>query len=1285
MIDKHAAMDLSKNNEADLEVEQVLSLVLSYLGGFHHLNINAVINNENLIKKDELEIGKVITLLLCSAILCDNVAVFIDQITKMNDDDQFTFKFLVESVLAEMEHGCLTAESFASILGKKVHLPEHQRLEQSPLAVQDSPVEALFTNSPLKSFVASPQLRSKHNQIMMNKLQQKVSKLQSSLDLQVHVQAELETELSEKNKEIDSRDANIIGLRSEITKLLSSVEELDHMRHLKEEYERVNKENVRLKQKVAELQTFRQQCDDLEHKVASFIEEKEQFEKERIETERLNSSIERYKSKIHHLEFQTSELQATLNRKDQTIAKLQKDFEEVLSEASKSVEMRREIERSKAFEVDDILTDDDSSATAQDVSLSHAPIATTNVDTRIIELELEKRRLMNELSSAVHQEEYLALKETLEVTKDSQSSYKESYVLAKSRIQELEEKLETEKREQEKMVEQLKNVQQQCFQEVEELKSALFSERSLKKELAEELDLREKTLQETNVEIQALATLKTGLEGSLQTSNVRAADDRAKFERDLSLSKEEVDKLHAMLKGLEKEIAEKSERVHTLELEKEQVKDAYEQMLADVRNELDSKRANSEEEKAAALVQSRLKVKQLEDDYEKMKDDFGKRQKVILEEANRNREKIQEACDVERTSWKKKFNQLSEEVMKTRSEMFENSKKHAEEVIEIRRKAREKEEQLEDEARKMREEKENLENQLLRNKKTIAELEEKIKRGEATEKELDDQKKKCAELKEECSSLSVKGERLEANVEQIKRQAELEKEQLENERKVIEEASRSEICGIREAIENLKEDYSKLEVTSNEEIESEKKRRNELTLTVQELKTLNDEKGKRIETLEGTVKEALEEKENLIAENKSSQIEWQRKQQVLENKIEELETASKEKGFALAELKNIIQKVQADKECLEQKAQEDLLINRRLTTEIHSLEAQLARADQQIREQRQEFKKKDKMEPNRRQTMGGVIPKMYQRPGFLDDESSTDSEESVPLKIKDLSDSLISNEMTKTKRNNSLNKSDLSFCGLHSSSASSFRAGVQTRSSRRQSAIYVRRNTPPERRTTNSEAYFIVGSEFVPEMEQDAEVDYDWNRLAELQRRNASCPPHLQTSYPLETQMGPNIAGQEEALKTGRMSLDSSLLKPCDTRKRKSGENAHKAKNLPKSVSAPNITPAKRSRSQRLTQAMQSAVASLRSRSSDDLSKEKQEPEVTSSRRESLAFSIEITPPKATKKAPIERRRTISRHTGTSRLLGLRGKESLKKSKTLDLAESAQQQRKPLKPRQEKK
>ena len=138
----------------------------------------------------------------------------------------------------------------------------------------------------------------------------------------------------------------------------------------------------------------------------------------------------------------------------------------------------------------------------------------------------------------------------------------------------------------EQLFEQLKNIQEQCFQEVEELKATLFSERSLKTELAQELDLREKRLQQTTVEIQALTSLKTGLEGSLQTSNARALDDKAEYERELSLKKEEMDKLCTKLTELEKELEEKIDRVHALEQERDQVRDAYEQMLVDVRNEL---------------------------------------------------------------------------------------------------------------------------------------------------------------------------------------------------------------------------------------------------------------------------------------------------------------------------------------------------------------------------------------------------------------------------------------------------------------------------------------------------------------------------------------------------------------------------------------------------------------------------------------------------------------------------------------------------------------------------
>lgn len=62
---------------------------------------------------------QVITLLLCGATQCDNVEVFVNQITKMDVEDQFSFKFLIESVLTDMEQGSLTADSFATILSKK--------------------------------------------------------------------------------------------------------------------------------------------------------------------------------------------------------------------------------------------------------------------------------------------------------------------------------------------------------------------------------------------------------------------------------------------------------------------------------------------------------------------------------------------------------------------------------------------------------------------------------------------------------------------------------------------------------------------------------------------------------------------------------------------------------------------------------------------------------------------------------------------------------------------------------------------------------------------------------------------------------------------------------------------------------------------------------------------------------------------------------------------------------------------------------------------------------------
>ena len=737
------------------------------------------------------------------------------------------------------------------------------------------------------------------------------------------------------------------------------------------------------------------------------------------------------------------------------------------------------------------------------------------------------------------------------------------------------------------------------------------------------------------------------------------------------------------------------------------------------------------EDKAATVTQFRLRTQQLEEEHEKMKEEFAKKQKAMLEEAEKNAAKIQEACDADRAAWKKKFDQLSEEVMNTRSEMFENSKKHSQELIEVRKKAREAEELLDDEARKNREEKVNLENQLLKAKSAVAELEMEVKRGEATKKELEDEKKKYDELKGRCEGYVDKVEALELSTEQLKKEAESEKERVKKEMQQLEEQNKREVDTARQVLENLKKDYSELEIKRKEEIEKilqeEKEIKDGLTLQIKDLENTRKEKNKRIEELETLLKEsmaeknkrvenletllkesqedevkkveelkellkdAVEEKENAVNEIKNAQIKWEKRQQELQAKIEVLEGTSeemKEAEIAFAELKDHMLELQTEKDRLEQKVQEENLINKRLGTEVHSLEAQLTHADRQIRELKlNSADNTSKMDSLRRKTIGGARTQRYIQEVFQEEDSSTDSDEGPPLMLDDFSASSLGGSMkAPTLPSDAFNKSNRSLTSLHSASSSSLRSGVQTRASRRQSAIYMRGDTPPERRTTNSAAFFILGDGLRPEMEQDAE--YDWTRLAELQRRNASCLPHLQTSYPVETQMQPDISGQEDALKTGRMSLDASLAKTYNTRKRKSEESAssmvktrsHGGSSLPKSKSAPNITPAKQPRSQRLVTAMQSALGSLRSRSNENLSHETPDQDENSSRRESVAYNIEISPPKMGK-GGISRRRTIARSTGTSRLLGEKTKDSsVKKSKTQQLRIDVIQ-RKPLRPR----
>uniref|UniRef100_A0A8C5QPZ1 Nuclear mitotic apparatus protein 1 n=1 Tax=Leptobrachium leishanense TaxID=445787 RepID=A0A8C5QPZ1_9ANUR len=226
-------------------------------------------------------------------------------------------------------------------------------------------------------------------------------------------------------------------------------------------------------------------------------------------------------------------------------------------------------------------------------------------------------------------------------------------------------------------------------------------------------------------------------------------------------------------------------------------------------------------------------------------------------------------------------------------------------------------------------------------------------------------------------------------------------------------------------------------------------------------------------------------------------------------------------------------------------------------------------------------------------------------------------------------------------------------------------------------------NLPGYRPTTRSSARLSQGgrsSFYLSTCQDEPDPQDDWNRIAELQLRNRACPPHLKTSYPLESR--PSILAstvtdeevkmgdpketlrrasmlptqiQESSASTRRMTLASSTtdlswggnVTTRQQRKRVS-EEPHQGADTPESKKSAScfprpMTPKDKHDSRKLAAAESKTNVSQQ--------------QAQTSRRQSLAFSVLNTPKKfgssllrrgASKKTETPRNSPRARGTGGS-------------------------------------
>eukprot|EP00050_Salpingoeca_kvevrii_P010332 m.7724 g.7724 ORF g.7724 m.7724 type:complete len:701 (-) comp2793_c0_seq1:99-2201(-) len=280
--------------------ETRLQTVADFLQAFHG-EAMPTIDCSQCAAGNEEELEKLVTMMLCAAVQCDNKADFIRVITFLEDEVQAELMSAITHALPSPSAatGGAVAPQLAAVIaapatpGAPSPIPRHM---------------ALF--SPAQSPVAKA--------AVVNELRRDLQHARMELEDALCVNSELVAELNGKSKAMDLLKFRIQELEAKAAQVSALEDELDQLRPLKPASERLEKEVERLRQTQAAMPD----AADYQHSQRELRELQSKFEEQSQQLSLTEARLKEFRSGSTQSQLKLTELEASLQRKTQEVGEL---------------------------------------------------------------------------------------------------------------------------------------------------------------------------------------------------------------------------------------------------------------------------------------------------------------------------------------------------------------------------------------------------------------------------------------------------------------------------------------------------------------------------------------------------------------------------------------------------------------------------------------------------------------------------------------------------------------------------------------------------------------------------------------------------------------------------------------------------------------------------------------------------------------------------------------------------------------------------------------------------